>query len=194
MKLTDILREIEDEQGGEQKAIRSQYDLAIQPKSIDDALAALNDIKNYGIYAKNLANQSDRIKVFGPSIPSQKSNAAQNDWNTLSPKERLLKIEEIKSRIERKSDFEGNIIYDKAGEKAWNYTLDLLSKNKDYSVWKEENGAGPGSTNAAAEMRDVGITPGGIEADMGAETAEAPADMAAPDAGQSGEPTAPPAA
>ena len=143
MKLTDLLKEIEDEQGGEQKSMRVQYDIAIQPKSIDDALAALNDIKNYGIYSKNLANQADRIKIFGPSIPAQKSNAAQNDWNSLSPKERLLKIEEIKSRIERKSDFKGNVIYDKVGEKAWNNTLDLLSKNKDYLSWKEENKDNP---------------------------------------------------
>jgi hypothetical protein len=71
-------------------------------------------------------------------------------------------------------------------------TQEEITENE--KLWKEENGAGIGATNAAAEMRDAGITPGGIEADMGAETAEAPADMAAPDAAASGEPAAPPAA
>jgi len=71
-------------------------------------------------------------------------------------------------------------------------TQEEITENE--KLWKEENGAGIGATNAAAEMRDAGITPGGLEADMGAETAEAPADMAAPDAAAGGEPAAPPAA
>ena len=143
MKLTDLLKEVEDEQGGEQKIVRAQYDLAIQPESIKDTLQALNNIDNYGIYSKNLADQAERKKVFGPSIPAQKSNAAQSDWNTLSPEERLLKIEEIKSRIERKSDGKGGSILDNVGEKVWSNTLNLLSKSKDYINWIEENGDNP---------------------------------------------------
>jgi len=47
-------------------------------------------------------------------------------------------------------------------------------------MWKEENGGKLTSDlDAAAELRGAGVTPGGLSADMGAETAEAPPDMAA---------------
>jgi hypothetical protein len=140
MKLTDILRQINEEEEPQQPSGEApeSYDFTIIPSDMQAALDALNNIKNYGIYSKNLANQAERTKVFGPSIPAQKSNAAQSDWNTLSPKERLLKIEEIKERINRVEGKNVNI-----GEKVWNNTLSLLDKNKDYSAWKEENGDNP---------------------------------------------------
>jgi hypothetical protein len=54
-------------------------------------------------------------------------------------------------------------------------------------MWKEERGATLASaTDAAAEMRSAGITPGGMTADMGAQDEEAPEDLAAA-AGQEGE-------
>lgn len=47
-------------------------------------------------------------------------------------------------------------------------------------LWQEENGSKLQATaDAAGEMRSAGITAGGISADMGDQTAEAPADMAA---------------
>jgi hypothetical protein len=47
-------------------------------------------------------------------------------------------------------------------------------------MWKEENGANLAAlTDAAAEMRTAGITPGGMAADISAQDAEAPEDMAA---------------
>jgi hypothetical protein len=47
-------------------------------------------------------------------------------------------------------------------------------------MWREENGAMlKPPADAAGEMRSAGITGGGISADMGDQTAEAPADMAA---------------
>lgn len=46
--------------------------------------------------------------------------------------------------------------------------------------WKEENGAKlQAPTDAAAELRSAGITPGGIAADQTSQEAEAPEDMAA---------------
>ncbi len=46
--------------------------------------------------------------------------------------------------------------------------------------WKEENGAKlEAPTNAAAELRSAGITPGGIAADQTSQDTEAPEDMAA---------------
>ena len=47
-------------------------------------------------------------------------------------------------------------------------------------LWREENGANlQPPADAAGEMRSAGITGGGIAADMGDQTAEAPPDMAA---------------
>jgi hypothetical protein len=47
-------------------------------------------------------------------------------------------------------------------------------------LWREENGAmlTPAS-NAAGEMRSIGVTPAGMSAEAGSQTAEAPAEMAA---------------
>lgn len=54
-------------------------------------------------------------------------------------------------------------------------------------MWKEENGGKLTSDlDAAAELRGAGVTPGGLSADMGAETAEAPPDMAAAAEGDAG--------
>ena len=63
-------------------------------------------------------------------------------------------------------------------------TQEEITENE--RMWKEENGAKTNAAiDAAGEMRSAGITPGGISADMGAETAEAPEGMEglAPEAG-----------
>jgi len=99
MKLTDLLKEVEDGQGGEQKVVRAQYDLAIQPSSIKDALKALDTIDNYGIYAQNMRKPEMIKKVFGPSIPAQKTNAAKKDWDERSETEKDAKIADIKNRV-----------------------------------------------------------------------------------------------
>lgn len=57
-------------------------------------------------------------------------------------------------------------------------TQEEITENE--KLWKEENGASIKSpTDAASEMRTAGITPGGMAADLGAQDAEAPEDMAA---------------
>jgi hypothetical protein len=66
-------------------------------------------------------------------------------------------------------------------------TQDEITENE--KLWREEQGArlAP-ATDAAAEMRSAGITPGGMSADLGAQSAEAPEDMAAAaEAGATGE-------
>ena len=98
MKLTDILREIEgDEDGMGQLKVR--YDLAVQPKNLDAALAALDDTKNYGIYAQNMRDPEAIKKAFGPSIPAQKAGAAWKDWDSRSDDEKAFKIIDIKNRV-----------------------------------------------------------------------------------------------
>lgn len=124
MKLTDILREMDDEQGGEQKAKRTQYDIAIQPDSVDDALKALNDIKNYGMYAQNMRDPQVIAKVFGPSIPAQKAGAAWKDWDSRSDLEKDAKIADIKNRV----------------PEAWDETVE---KNQSkFETWKAEDNEG----------------------------------------------------
>jgi Bacteriophage T4-like portal protein (Gp20) len=57
-------------------------------------------------------------------------------------------------------------------------TQEEITENE--KLWKEENGAVmTPPTDAASEMRTAGITPGGMAADMSAQDAEAPEDMAA---------------
>jgi hypothetical protein len=96
MKLTDILREIEDEDG--KKGMKINYDLAVQPESTEDALNALNNIENYGIYAQNMRDPKAIAKAFGPSIPAQKAGAAWKDWDSRSDEEKNFKIIDIKNR------------------------------------------------------------------------------------------------
>ena len=96
MKLTDILKEIEDEDG--KKGMKVNYDLAVQPESIENALSALNDIENYGIYAQNMRDPKAIAKAFGPSIPAQKAGAAWKDWDSRSDEEKNFKIIDIKNR------------------------------------------------------------------------------------------------
>lgn len=98
MKLTDILREIEGEEDG-MNQLKVRYDLAVQPDNLDAALAALDDTKNYGIYAQNMRDPEAIKKAFGPSIPAQKAGAAWKDWDSRSDDEKAFKIIDIKNRV-----------------------------------------------------------------------------------------------
>jgi hypothetical protein len=65
-------------------------------------------------------------------------------------------------------------------------------------LWREENGSNLKSeADSQSQLRSAGITPGGLAADMGAQEAQAPEDLAAaaePGAeGQEAAPTEPPA-
>jgi hypothetical protein len=57
-------------------------------------------------------------------------------------------------------------------------TEDEIKENE--KMWREENGlTGKATADAAAEMRGAGVTPSAISADLGAQSEEAPEDMAA---------------
>jgi hypothetical protein len=79
--------------------MKVNYDLAVEPADLDKALAALNDTKNYGIYAQNMSDRKTLERVFGPSIPSQKAVAAWKDWDSRSEDEKAFKIIDIKNRV-----------------------------------------------------------------------------------------------
>ena len=124
MKLTDLLKEVEDEQGGEQKVVRAQYDLAIQPSSIEDAIKALDNIDNYGIYAQNMRKPDVIKKVFGPSVPAQKAGAAWKDWDERSNEEKEAKIADIKNRVPEE----------------WSNTVE--KNTSKYEAWRDEGNEG----------------------------------------------------
>ena len=73
--------------------------MAVQPENLDAALAALDDTKNYGIYAQNMRDPEAIKKAFGPSIPAQKAGAAWKDWDSRSDDEKAFKIIDIKNRV-----------------------------------------------------------------------------------------------
>jgi hypothetical protein len=57
-------------------------------------------------------------------------------------------------------------------------TQEEITENE--RMWREEQGANLApATDAGSEMRSAGITPGGMAADLGSQTAEAPEEMAA---------------
>jgi hypothetical protein len=98
MKLTNILREIEGEEDG-MSQLKVNYDLAVQPKDIDAALDAMDNISNYGIYAQNMRDPQSIVKAFGPSIPAQKTGAAWKDWDSRSEDEKAFKLIDLKNRV-----------------------------------------------------------------------------------------------
>jgi len=57
-------------------------------------------------------------------------------------------------------------------------TEDEIKENE--RMWREENGANlKASTDSQSQLRGIGVTPGGMAADVGSQEAEAPLDMAA---------------
>jgi hypothetical protein len=99
MKLTDILRQINEEEEDGMNQLKVRYDLAVQPADLNAALDALNDTKNYGIYAQNMRDPEAIKKAFGPSIPAQKAGAAWKDWDSRTDDEKAFKIIDIKNRV-----------------------------------------------------------------------------------------------
>ena len=97
MKLTDILKEVEVEDDG-MKQVKAQYDLAVKSPNVEDVVKALDNVNNYGIYAQNLRKPDVIAKIFGPSVPAQKTGAAWKDWDSKTPEEKDFKIEDIKKR------------------------------------------------------------------------------------------------
>lgn len=124
MKLRDILREIEDQEGDGLTKKYAKYDLAVKSNDINSVLKALDNINNYGMYAQNLRDPKVIAKVFGPSIPAQKAGAAWKDWDSRSEDDKISKINDIKNRV----------------PDAW--TKIETEAEKGYSAWKEEGNEG----------------------------------------------------
>jgi hypothetical protein len=141
MKLTDILRKInEEEEDKGQNAFVEEYDFAITPSNMQAALDALSDPENYVVKVKDeegnekidtdfTSNFNDKAtikNVFGSSNPSDRDKDAMNNWNSLSPVGRRSKIKDIQKRIPE--------IYKKGIEHK-----DFI---KAYDAWKSEGNEG----------------------------------------------------
>jgi len=113
----------ENEEEDGMKGVKAQYDLAIKPQKMDSALKALDNIQNYGIYAQNLRDPETIKKVFGPSIPAQKTGAAWKDWDSRSDEEKDQKIADIQSRAPE--------AYEQAKEKSQKKFDDWVTPGKD---------------------------------------------------------------
>jgi hypothetical protein len=85
----------EEKQAGFEKVM---YDLVLEPANIQDALTALSDIKNYGIYANNLRDPKVITKIFGPSVPATKGRVAKETWDSMNDTEKNSKVIDIKNR------------------------------------------------------------------------------------------------
>jgi hypothetical protein len=85
----------DEKQAGLEKAI---YDTVLAPSDIDAAIAALSDVKNYGMYAQNLRDPKAVLRVFGPSVPATKGRVAKETWDQSNENEKLSKVIDIKSR------------------------------------------------------------------------------------------------
>jgi len=85
----------DEKQAGLEKAL---YDTVLAPSDIDAAIAALSDVKNYGIYAQNLRDPKAVLRVFGPSVPATKGRVAKETWDQSNENEKLSKVIDIKSR------------------------------------------------------------------------------------------------
>jgi len=86
----------ENEEGAEETPSgreKVSYDIALRPENVSyiDALKALDDINNYGIYAANLRNTSSSLTKaledhFGPSIPVRKKSLEKQRGAPFPPK------------------------------------------------------------------------------------------------------------
>ena len=85
----------EEKQAGLEKAM---YDLVLEPTDLEASLAALSDIKNYGIYANNLRDPKVIAKIFGPPVPATKGRVAKETWDSMNDTEKNSKVIDIKNR------------------------------------------------------------------------------------------------
>lgn len=105
MKLTNILKEINDENDSQSVRAKHNITLVIQSTPIPEVEKALEDLDNYGKYASYAQNTNIDIpqaksKFFGPKGgPNVKVATAKKDWNSADSEWRLLKSKDIKSRL-----------------------------------------------------------------------------------------------
>jgi hypothetical protein len=114
MKLTDILRQIneEEEENGLQSPDKANYEVAIIPSDMQAALDALSNSENYVVkvidkdgkekidtnFSRTFSDRSQIDKIFGRSKMAEKNIDAMNNWNSLSPVGRRSKVRDLQKR------------------------------------------------------------------------------------------------
>jgi hypothetical protein len=105
MRLTDILYEIDDQNGPSDPKEAREIVLRTKTTPISDVEDALNDIRNYGKYASNKQNTNSDVRkikdaYFGPSGmgPKAKNKVTREIWDQADTSWRKFKLEDIKSR------------------------------------------------------------------------------------------------
>ena len=116
MKLTDILRQINEEEeveNGLKSPDKANYEVVIIPSDMQSALDALSNSENYIVkiidkdgnekidtdFSRTFTDQSKIIDVFGSSNPQQRDKDAMNNWNSSSPVGRRSRLKDIQKRI-----------------------------------------------------------------------------------------------
>jgi hypothetical protein len=115
MKLTDILRQIneeEEEENGLKSPDKANYEVAIIPSDMQAALDALSNSENYVVkvkdeegnekidtnFSRTFSDRSQIDKIFGRSKMAEKNEDAMNNWNSLSPVGRRSKVRDLQKR------------------------------------------------------------------------------------------------
>jgi hypothetical protein len=118
MRLTNILREIEDEEDNIGQNVKIPTNMVLIPinASLQDLEKALNDDSNYEAYSRNVQNvgsaalqskiESEQTKIFGPTgksikdrTPPAKVKKAKELWDAADVEWRKDKAKDIKSRF-----------------------------------------------------------------------------------------------
>jgi len=118
MRLTNILREIEDAGDNNGRGVRVPHNMVLIPvnASLQDLENALNDDSNYEAYSRNVQNvgsaalqskiDSEKAKIFGPTgnslkdrTPNAKVKKAKELWDAADTEWRKDKAKDIKSRF-----------------------------------------------------------------------------------------------
>jgi hypothetical protein len=118
MRLTNILREIEDEEDNIGQNVKIPTNMVLIPinASLQDLEKALNDDSNYEAYSRNVQNvgsaalqskiESEQTKIFGPTgksikdrTPPAKVKKAKELWDAADAEWRKDKAKDIKSRF-----------------------------------------------------------------------------------------------
>lgn len=105
MKLTNILREMSEEDTPQSARNTTNLVLTTKTTPMSEVEEALNDLDNYGQYASYAQiNNADIKKIkdswFGPTGgPNVKVAAAKKTWNAADKDWKKLKIEDIKKRL-----------------------------------------------------------------------------------------------
>jgi len=170
MKLTDILRQIneeeEDTQQGPNKTIF--YDPAVKPVSpstIQDIVNALTDPNNYDKTLKTKFSLRDTGAMKEPLPKSPNLNGflklAKEEWNKLSEDGKLRKIKNIKNRVFIQT-IDKEHVPNYAGKKAWEENIVNNEAVQDaYNDWENEGNEGSIESYLSSlsfdELRNTGL-------------------------------------